>query len=47
MKSQELIKWVTEARQESMDVISDLDENQLTVPYLDTVNPLIYSAKSA
>ncbi|MCH8004011.1 MAG: ergothioneine biosynthesis protein EgtB [Nanoarchaeota archaeon] len=40
--NEELIKWVKEARQESIDLVSDLNEDQLTVPYLDTVNPLIW-----
>ena len=42
MESEELIKWVKEARQESIDLVSDLDKDQLTVPYLDTLNPLIW-----
>jgi len=40
--NEELIKLVTEARQQSMDLVADLDEDQLTVPYLDIINPLIW-----
>lgn len=42
ISNEELIKWVTEVRQRSMDLISDLDEDQLTVPYLDIINPWIW-----
>jgi len=38
----ELIELVRETRQQSIDLISDLDENQLTVPYLDIINPWIW-----
>jgi len=37
-----LAKWVTESRQQSIDLVSDLDEEQLKVPYLDLVNPTVW-----
>jgi len=42
MEAEQLAKWVTEARQQSIDLVSDLDENQLKVPYLDIMNPTIW-----
>jgi len=42
IEDEELMKSVNEVRQQSMDLISDLDESQLTVPYLDILNPWIW-----
>ena len=42
ISNEELINWVTKVRQQSIDLISDLNEDQLTVPYLDIINPWIW-----
>jgi len=39
---EQLAKWVTEARQQSIDLVSDLNEEQLKIPYLDLVNPAVW-----
>ena len=35
-----LAEWVSDARQQTMDLVSDLTDDQLIGPSLDTVNPL-------
>ncbi len=38
----QLAAWVAEARERSITLIADLDDDQLSVPYLPTINPLLW-----
>lgn len=40
--NQQLAEWVSEARDRSIELIADLDNDQLSVPYLPTINPLLW-----
>jgi iron(II)-dependent oxidoreductase len=40
--AQTLTAWVDEARSRTLALIADLDDDQLTVPYLPIVNPLLW-----
>ena len=35
-------EWVSEARERSIELIADLDDDQLSVPYIPTINPLLW-----
>src|SRR5680860_165166 len=37
-----LAEWVTDARQRVFELVGDLDDEQLRVPLLSTVNPLLW-----
>ncbi len=40
--TEQLAQWVPEARARSLELIADLDDEALTVPYLPTINPLLW-----
>jgi len=42
LTGQQLAEWVQDARQRTMDLIVDLDDEQLLGPVLPTVNPLLW-----
>ncbi|MPZ87498.1 MAG: ergothioneine biosynthesis protein EgtB [Nitriliruptorales bacterium] len=42
MTGEQLAAWVHDARQRTMDLVADLDDDQLVGPVLPTVNPLIW-----
>jgi len=39
---EDLRRWVTEVRERSIELVTDLSEEQLRVPYLPTVNPIVW-----
>jgi gamma-glutamyl hercynylcysteine S-oxide synthase len=40
--SEELATWVSDARQRTLDLVADLSDDQLAVPCVPTVNPLLW-----
>jgi iron(II)-dependent oxidoreductase len=38
----ELAEWVRDARQRTLDLVADLDDGQLTGPYLPIINPMLW-----
>jgi len=40
--NKQLAEWVSEARDRSIELIADLDDDQLSVPYIPTINPLLW-----
>jgi iron(II)-dependent oxidoreductase len=42
LTGEQLAQWVVDARQRTMDLVADLDDEQLVGPLLPTVNPLIW-----
>jgi iron(II)-dependent oxidoreductase len=38
----QLIAWVSEARQRTLQLVADLDDSQLLGPRLEIVNPLLW-----
>jgi len=42
MELSELSKWVSDASEKSMELIKDLNDDELSVPYISTINPFIW-----
>src|SRR5262249_53326282 len=42
MNREQLVDWVTDARQRTMELVADLDDDQLMGPQLAIVNPLLW-----
>lgn len=42
VEGEQLAQWVRDARQRTMDLVADLDDDQLVGPLLPTVNPLLW-----
>ncbi|MDE0298854.1 MAG: selenoneine synthase SenA [Candidatus Poribacteria bacterium] len=42
MESAELAEWVRDARQRTIDLVADLDDEQLVGPYLPIINPMLW-----
>src|SRR5437867_9657955 len=42
MRSKDLISMLTDARQRTLELVSDLKPEQMSVPRLDIVNPLVW-----
>ncbi|HIA29146.1 MAG TPA: ergothioneine biosynthesis protein EgtB, partial [Candidatus Marinimicrobia bacterium] len=40
--SNRLAEWVSDSRNRSIELIADLDDDQLSVPYIPTINPLLW-----
>lgn len=42
MDADELARWVVDARQRSVELVADLDDEQIMGPHLDIINPLLW-----
>ena len=40
--SNRLAEWVSDSRNRSIELIADLDDDQLSVPYIPTINPFLW-----